>query len=77
LSVLHPIEFLGLWRNIKEADGSVNAKQDSKLNASSSIGGFSQGLGDFFRDCLNFDFFHALIVAVRALLFVTRGTAQI
>jgi hypothetical protein len=38
---------------------------------------FSQGPGDFFRDGLNFDFFHALIVAVRALLFVARGTAQI
>ena len=38
---------------------------------------FSQGPGEFFRDGLNFDFLHALFVAVRALFLVTGGTAQI
>ncbi len=85
LSVLHSIEFLVLWRNIKEVTGSVNPKQDSKLIGRS--GNFSilsrfahaipQGFGDFFRDIIDGDIFHALFVAVRALLFVTRGTAQI
>ena len=31
MGALHSIEVMVLWRNIKEVDGSVNAKQDSKL----------------------------------------------